>query len=227
MISLVRMGPCSCPPLRSVILGAGGPGGRVWGLDLGGRPSGLPGRPPNQPKSKGMESARHTTFPTDLGAVTITARGERVTGLYFEGHEPAPRAGFGPLDEDELLSSTRRQVEEYLAGGRREFDLPLEPLGTEFQMRVWEELQKIPYGQAISYQELAQRVGSPKGFRAVGSANGKNPISIIIPCHRVIQSNRTLGGYGGGLPIKAALLRLEGTSFVDPRQGQLDLESQD
>jgi methylated-DNA-[protein]-cysteine S-methyltransferase len=160
---------------------------------------------------------------TPFGEIAITARGGAVSGLYFWGHSPSPRAAFGANDEDELLRASRIQVEEYLAGERRDFDVPVAPEGTEFQMTVWQELQSIPYGQAISYQELARRVGSPKGYRAVGSANGRNPISIIIPCHRVIQADRTLGGYGGGLPVKAALLRLEGTSFIDPRQGQLGL----
>jgi methylated-DNA-[protein]-cysteine S-methyltransferase len=97
----------------------------------------------------------------------------------------------------------------YFAGDLREFDLPLSLLGTDFQLRVWQELLKIPYGETISYGQLACRIGSPKAPRAVGLANGSNPIPIIVPCHRVIGSNGSLTGYGGGLPNKKALLALE------------------
>jgi methylated-DNA-[protein]-cysteine S-methyltransferase len=99
---------------------------------------------------------------------------------------------------------------EYFAGQRREFTIPLDMRGTEFQLRCWRELLKIPYGQTRSYAELARAVGSPQGFRAVGHANGQNPIAIVVPCHRVIASDGSLGGYGGGLPLKEELLRLEG-----------------
>jgi methylated-DNA-[protein]-cysteine S-methyltransferase len=92
-----------------------------------------------------------------------------------------------------------------------EFDLPLAPQGTQFQLAVWRELQRIPYGQTVSYGELARRIGNPKASRAVGSANGANQIPIVIPCHRVIAAGGKLGGFGGGLPVKEALLALEGT----------------
>ncbi len=101
------------------------------------------------------------------------------------------------------------QLEEYLRGEREEFDLELAPRGTEFQLEVWRELQRIPYGTTISYAELAKRIGRPAAVRAVGAANGANPIPIIIPCHRVIGANGNLTGYGGGLDIKRALLALE------------------
>jgi methylated-DNA-[protein]-cysteine S-methyltransferase len=107
------------------------------------------------------------------------------------------------------LAETVRQLRAYFAGELREFDLPLAPAGTPFQLRVWRELRNIPYGQTISYGELARRVGSPKGSRAVGLANGANPISIVVPCHRVIGSSGKLTGYGGGLENKARLLALE------------------
>ena len=107
-----------------------------------------------------------------------------------------------------------RQLREYFAGERTDFDLPLAPHGTEFQRSVWRHLQGIPYGATISYGELARRVGNSKASRAVGSANGKNPLPIVIPCHRVIAGDGTLGGFGGGLPMKQALLALEqGTSI--------------
>lgn len=108
-----------------------------------------------------------------------------------------------------VVSETLRQLREYFAGRRKDFDLPLDPAGTAFQRTVWKRLQEIPYGETISYGELARRVGNPKASRAVGSANGKNPIPIVIPCHRVIASGGKLGGFGGGLPTKEALLALE------------------
>ncbi len=102
------------------------------------------------------------------------------------------------------------QLGEYFRGERREFTLPLAPSGTAFQKRVWSELCKIPYGSTISYRELAERIGQPTATRAVGAANGQNPISIVVPCHRVIGANGSLTGYGGGPPRKQALLELEG-----------------
>ncbi len=107
------------------------------------------------------------------------------------------------------LKDAARQLTEYFSGKRRTFDLRLAPVGTPFQQTVWSALQKIPYGETTSYGELARRIGNPKAVRAVGLANGSNPISIVIPCHRVIGSNGSLVGYGGGLPIKQALLSLE------------------
>jgi|HubBroStandDraft_5_1064220.scaffolds.fasta_scaffold268992_1 methylated-DNA-[protein]-cysteine S-methyltransferase len=107
------------------------------------------------------------------------------------------------------LAQAARQLTEYFAGKRTDFDLPLAPEGTEFQRSVWRRLQEIPYGETISYGELARRVGNPKASRAVGAANGQNPIPIVIPCHRVIGANGKLTGFGGGLPTKEALLALE------------------
>ncbi len=108
-----------------------------------------------------------------------------------------------------LQEETARQLREYFEGKRKKFDLPIEPEGTEFQRRVWKALLKIPYGETKSYQEIAQEAGSPKGFRAVGMANHKNPIIIVIPCHRVIGKDGSLTGYGGGLELKEELLALE------------------
>ncbi len=107
-----------------------------------------------------------------------------------------------------------RQLEAYFERKLTCFDLPLGPTGTPFQMTVWRELQNIPYGEVISYGELANRIGKPRASRAVGTANGSNPIPIVIPCHRVIGSNGRLTGYGGGLPIKEALLQLEGARLL-------------
>ena len=107
------------------------------------------------------------------------------------------------------LATAKRQIAEYFDGTRRDFDLPLAPDGTTFQLRVWEELRRISYAETISYGELARRIGKPTASRAVGAANGKNPLAIVVPCHRVIGTDGTLTGYGGGLPVKRALLALE------------------
>lgn len=107
------------------------------------------------------------------------------------------------------LANARRQLEEYFAGSRKDFDLPLRLDGTEFQVKVLKALQKIPYGETVSYGEIARRIGKPKAMRAVGAANGRNPIPIVVPCHRVIGSGGDLTGFGGGLDTKEALLRLE------------------
>ena len=107
------------------------------------------------------------------------------------------------------LHAAKRQLVEYFDGTRRDFDLPLAPRGTAFQCQVWEELRHISYGETISYGELARRIGKPTASRAVGAANGRNPLAIVVPCHRVIGADGTLTGYGGGLPVKQALLALE------------------
>jgi methylated-DNA-[protein]-cysteine S-methyltransferase len=124
------------------------------------------------------------------------------------------------------LAAATRQLNEYFAGTRREFDLPLRSQGTQFQQRVWRELAAIPYGQTWSYGDLAARIGKPSASRAVGLANGRNPISILVPCHRVIGANGSLTGYGGGLERKQWLLEHEGVSSrgFDLDQGQRDRE---
>lgn len=111
-----------------------------------------------------------------------------------------------------VIAETRKQLREYFAGKRRDFDLPLAPRGTAFQMRAWKELRKIPYGATISYAEQARRVGDERKARAVGTANGSNPISIVVPCHRVIAKSGSLAGFGGGLENKKYLLELESAS---------------
>ncbi len=121
----------------------------------------------------------------------------------------------GPVEWNaSVLAEVERQVGEYFAKRRRDFDLALAPEGTAFQLRVWTELRRIPYGHTLSYGELAERVGNRKGSRAVGAANGANPIGLVVPCHRVIGADGSLTGYGGGLPIKEALLQLEGARLV-------------
>lgn len=120
-------------------------------------------------------------------------------------HDPEPDWIFN----EQPFAAVRQQLAEYFAGDRKDFDLPLHLTGTEFQVQVLEELQRIPYGQTTSYGDIAQRIGRPKAMRAVGAANGRNPIPIVIPCHRVIGSSGDLTGFGGGLDTKEALLRLE------------------
>ena len=125
---------------------------------------------------------------------------------------------FGGLPEeggdDPLLDRAQRQLAEYFAGTREEFDLPLNPNGTPFQKKVWDALRQIPYGETRSYGDIARAVGSPKGFRAVGMANHVNPIPVVIPCHRVVGSKGALTGYAGGLNVKSALLELEKASLT-------------
>ena len=128
-----------------------------------------------------------------------------ITGVFFGTKPPV---GFIKA-ETPLIKKAAAQIEEYLAGKRKKFTLPLVLRGTEFQVAVWRALQDIPYGETRSYKEIAAAIGRPKAVRAVGMANNRNPISIIIPCHRVIGHDGSLVGYGGGLPLKRRLLELE------------------
>ena len=113
------------------------------------------------------------------------------------------------LKETDLINNTRKQLDEYFAGNRKQFDIPIKLEGTDFQIKVWKELLKIPYGETCSYLDIAKRIGNPKASRAVGMANNKNKIIIIVPCHRVIGSNKKLVGYACGLEVKEKLLELE------------------
>ena len=121
------------------------------------------------------------------------------------------------VEDDAPFAAAKQQLQEYFDGRRHSFDLPLHLDGTEFQVRVLQELQRIPYGETTSYADIATRIGRPKAVRAVGAANGRNPIPIVVPCHRVIGKSGALTGFGGGLETKAALLRLESEN----RQGRL------
>ena len=150
-----------------------------------------------------------TTMPleTPIGRLVLECDGDVLIGVWLP-HERR----HGRRDADDVppvLKETATQLEEYFAGERLEFDVPMELDGTPFQQEVWAELSRIPYGETISYGELARRVGRPSAPRAVGQANGRNPIPIIVPCHRVLAGNG-IGGYGGGLKVKRALLAVEG-----------------
>jgi methylated-DNA-[protein]-cysteine S-methyltransferase len=137
--------------------------------------------------------------------IVITDNGSALTGLFFD----RKRSVGLKKTETPLIQKAWAQVKEYFEGKRKQFNLPLAMRGTEFQVAVWQALQKIPYGETRSYKEIAASIGRPKAIRAVGMANNRNPISIIVPCHRVIGHDGKLVGYGGGLPLKEYLLELE------------------
>lgn len=145
-----------------------------------------------------------------IGPLLIASDADGLCNIEFHDSRHPVDRGLWRGGNSAVLDATEIQFGEYFAGERRQFDLPLSPTGTEFQRRVWRALETIPYGRTISYAELARRVGNPKASRAVGLANGRNPLSIVVPCHRVIGADGSLTGYGGGLSIKAFLLRLEG-----------------
>ena len=144
------------------------------------------------------------TITSPLGDLLLTSDGEFLTGLFV-----APRPSDGLVRDRNTLRKPVAQLRAYLAGECKAFDLPFRQPGTAFQLRVWAALMSIPYGETISYAELAKRVGQPSAARAVGSANGKNQICILVPCHRVIAADGTIGGYGGELWRKEWLLKLE------------------
>ena len=157
-------------------------------------------------------------FTSPVGELVLTASDTGLTGIYFptsrHGPPPVERAdwveddGRGPASA--ILARARRQLEEYFAGTRMTFDVPLEPTGTPFEQRVWEALRAIPYGTTASYGVLARQLGDPHATRAVGAANGRNPIPIIVPCHRVVGARGELTGFGGGIDRKRWLLEHEG-----------------
>lgn len=157
---------------------------------------------------------RYCQFESPLGLITIQANEQGILGLWFAETHPEPLASLGECDADfPLLQTAADQVMGYFAGKRTTFTLPIAAQGTPFQQRVWQALQTIPYGESWSYQDLANAIDNPKATRAVGLANSKNPISIIVPCHRVIGKNGKLTGYSGGLERKQALLKLEGITI--------------
>lgn len=155
------------------------------------------------------ETLEYARMPSPLGELLLAgdAMGLRAIELPGPGQAQALRAGWRPGTR--FVAEAMRQLEEWLAGKREDFELALAPPGTAFQQRVWQELRRIPFGATISYGELARRIGSPGASRAVGAANGANPIPIVIPCHRVIAADGSLGGYSGGLDFKRWLLAHE------------------
>ena len=146
-------------------------------------------------------------YKSPVGILKIKTDGKSITEVYMIKDKLVEMQ----TSTNPIIVEACKQFDEYFAGKRKMFDLPLSPQGgTHFQQTVWKQLQEIPYGQTISYSQLAQAIHNPKACRAVGSANGKNPISIIIPCHRVIAADGSIGGYAGGLDMKKQLLDLEG-----------------
>ena len=159
----------------------------------------------------------HTKLTTCLGELTVVREDEALTGLYFPRHWPRPdRTAFG-LRADAGFEDIACQLGEYLAGDRSAFELPLKAYGTDFDRRVWELIAEIPYGQTTTYGDLARDLGAGTDPRDVGAAVGRNPLSIIIPCHRVIGSTGKLTGYAGGLERKRALLEIEHTRVLRTR----------
>ena len=157
-------------------------------------------------------SRSHVVVDSPIGPLTAVAEGDALICLYMDDQQYLPDPDrFGPADPGDsvVLKETERQLAEYFAGERTEFDLPLAAEGTPFQRRVWAALCDIPYGETISYGELARLVDRPEAARAVGAANGQNPIAIVVPCHRVIGADGSLTGYAGGLDAKRALLEHE------------------
>ena len=155
-----------------------------------------------------MDKVRFSTMDSPIGPLTLAGTGSALTHLRMAGHAHEPDRT-DCVSEDGALADVAEQLEAYFAGSLTEFDLEVRLIGTEFQRRVWAALQTIPYGETRSYGQIAEQIGAPGASRAVGLANGRNPIGIIIPCHRVIGSSGGLTGYGGGLDRKRTLLCLE------------------
>lgn len=153
-------------------------------------------------------------YNSPLGLVTIQCDEIGITGVWFETHTTRPNDLGTEHPDLPLLQQAALQLGEYFVGQRREFTVALSLRGTEFQRQVWKALIAIPFGETRSYQELAEQVGNPKAVRAVGTANGRNPISVFIPCHRVVGKNGHLSGYAGGIERKQALLELEGVTHL-------------
>lgn len=147
---------------------------------------------------------------TEFRTLYLVASEKGLQGIFWEKQKTPLASSLRARDKvTSILSATVKQLEEYFAGKRRVFDLPLDRKGTAFQEKVWTELSKIPYGTTLSYKDIARKIKNEKAVRAVGTANGKNPLSIVVPCHRVIAADGSLGGFAGGLSTKSKLLELE------------------
>ncbi|MCO5145772.1 MAG: methylated-DNA--[protein]-cysteine S-methyltransferase [Aquamicrobium sp.] len=162
-----------------------------------------------------MSEVLYTYMESPIGRLLLAGDGKRLSCIGF----PAGKGVVTPRPhwrrDDDAFGRVKDQLREYFDGTRQEFDLPLDMRGTAFQLAVWRELARIPYGETISYGELARRIGQPEASRAVGAANGANPIPIVIPCHRVIGANGSLSGFGGGIETKKRLLALERPGTID------------
>jgi methylated-DNA-[protein]-cysteine S-methyltransferase len=159
-----------------------------------------------------MNMRSYDTMKSPWGEILLAASDRGLSGIYFKRQKYHPRLGADwKLDRKHpVLKTAKRQLKEYFAGKRQEFDLTLDPSGTSYQRAVWKAIARVPYGKTISYGELAKRSGHPDAPRAAGAATGRNPIGIVVPCHRIVGANGSLTGYAGGLDRKRALLTLEG-----------------
>ncbi|MGE8233114.1 MAG: methylated-DNA--[protein]-cysteine S-methyltransferase [Stenotrophomonas sp.] len=168
-----------------------------------------------------MNTLYYDRFDSPIGALTVAVDQVGVRHILFaENRHDAKGREHWQRDPD-AVAEPRRQLLEYLRGERQHFALPLAPVGTAFQLQVWHTLAQIPFGATWSYRQLAECIGRPTATRAVGAANGRNPLPIVLPCHRVIGNNGALTGFGGGLPTKAALLKLEGVPSAGERVADL------
>lgn len=160
---------------------------------------------------------RYARIETPLGTMIAVARNGSIVALDFEDAKYAPAIGEDWIEDRAvpLLRNCAAQLAEYFDGERGRFDLPLAPRGTPFQQRIWQEISRVPFGETITYAELAARAGSPGSARAAGSATGRNPLAIVVPCHRIVGASGALTGYAGGLARKARLLSLEGEPARD------------
>ena len=152
---------------------------------------------------------QHSIIDTPVGPLTLVGPDGALSGVYFAGHVRRPAEELFGTRDDRVFAGAAEQLAEYFTGERRSFELTLQPKGNAFQHRVWAELLRIPYSETRTYGQLATALGDPRLARAVGAANGQNPLSIIVPCHRVVGSDGKLTGYAGGLERKAFLLELE------------------
>lgn len=168
-------------------------------------------------------NTHHTRHPSPIGTLLLVGRPGVLTGLYVDDHDGAPEPPDGSVEDATAFTEVIAQLDAYFAGDRQGFDVPIELHGTDFQRAVWQALLDVPYGQTASYGEIARAIDRPSAVRAVGAANGANPVSIIVPCHRVIGSDGSLTGYGWGTDRKAWLLEHEraaaGTTLFNPVSG--------
>lgn len=155
--------------------------------------------------------SRQYHFRSKIGVLYLVATPQGLTGVFFKKQRiPLVKSLDLAQPQDKILRAAKQQLIEYFNIGRQQFELPLIFVGTAFQKQVWRALAKIPFGKTVSYKEIAKKIKNPKAVRAVGRANGQNPFCVIIPCHRVIAADQSIGGYSGGLTIKRRLLKLEG-----------------
>jgi len=166
------------------------------------------------PATRPTEPTWYTLLDTPCGPLCIAGTTQGLTHVEFQDGERPVRPQPEWREDRKVLDEARRQLRAYFEGRRQRFTLPLAPQGTPFQQRVWRELQEIPWGTTTTYREIAERLGQPAAVRAVGHANGRNPIAIVIPCHRVVGANGRLTGYAGGIATKRRLLQHEGALLV-------------